>query len=38
VREAEGFFKIEVPDNVRKIVIVNAQDVRNVWNIEPMKK
>jgi hypothetical protein len=25
VREAEGIFKIEVPDNVRKIVIVNAQ-------------
>jgi hypothetical protein len=25
VREAEGFFKIEVPDNVRKIVIVKAQ-------------
>jgi hypothetical protein len=25
VREAEGIFKIEVPDNVRKIVIVKAQ-------------
>jgi hypothetical protein len=25
VREAEGIFKIEVPDNVRKIVIVEAQ-------------
>jgi hypothetical protein len=25
VREAEGFFKVEVPDNVRKIVIVKAQ-------------
>jgi hypothetical protein len=80
VREAEGILKIEVPDNVRKIVIVKAQVhgvmtcipplfflqfffihfsssimpwsnpcralsskrlgcyVRNVWNIEPMKK
>jgi hypothetical protein len=25
VREAEGIFKIEVPDNIRKIVIVKAQ-------------
>jgi hypothetical protein len=25
VREAEGIFKIEVPDNVRKIVIVKGQ-------------
>jgi hypothetical protein len=25
MREAEGIFKIEVPDNVRKIVIVEAQ-------------
>jgi hypothetical protein len=25
VREAEGIFKIEVPDNARKTVIVNAQ-------------
>jgi hypothetical protein len=25
VREAEGIFNIEVPDNVRKIVIVKAQ-------------
>jgi hypothetical protein len=25
VREAEGIFKIEVPDDVRKIVIVKAQ-------------
>ena len=25
VREAEGIFKIEVPDNVRKIVIVKAK-------------
>ena len=25
VREPEGIFKIEVPDNVRKIVIVKAQ-------------
>jgi hypothetical protein len=25
VREAEGIFKIEVPDNVRKIVIVKVQ-------------
>jgi hypothetical protein len=25
VREAEGIFKIEAPDNVRKIVIVKAQ-------------
>ena len=25
VREAEGIFKIEVPDNVRKIVIAKAQ-------------
>jgi hypothetical protein len=25
VREAEGIFKIEVPDKVRKIVIVKAQ-------------
>ena len=25
VREAEGIFKIEVPDNVRKIVIVKTQ-------------
>jgi hypothetical protein len=25
VREAEGIFLIEVPDNVRKIVIVKAQ-------------
>ena len=25
VREAEGIFKIEVPDSVRKIVIVKAQ-------------
>ena len=25
VRESEGIFKIEVPDNVRKIVIVKAQ-------------
>ena len=25
VREAEGIFKIEVPGNVRKIVIVKAQ-------------
>ena len=25
VREAEGIFKIEVHDNVRKIVIVKAQ-------------
>ena len=25
VREAEGILKIEVPDNVRKIVIVKAQ-------------
>ena len=25
VREAEEIFKIEVPDDVRKIVIVNAQ-------------
>jgi hypothetical protein len=25
VPEAEGIFKIEVPDNVRKIVIVKAQ-------------
>ena len=25
MREAKGIFKIEVPDNVRKIVIVKAQ-------------
>jgi hypothetical protein len=25
VREAEGIFKIEVPDSVRKIVIVKAE-------------
>jgi hypothetical protein len=25
VREAEEFFKIEVPDNVRKFVIIKAQ-------------
>jgi hypothetical protein len=28
VLEAEGIFKTEVPDNVRKIVIVKAQDYK----------
>jgi hypothetical protein len=32
VREAEGIFKIEVPDNVRKFVIVKAQVHGSVGN------
>jgi hypothetical protein len=31
VREAEGIFKIEVPDNIRKIVIVKAQVHGVIW-------
>jgi hypothetical protein len=35
VREAEGIFKIEVPDNVRKIVIVKAQVHEVITYITP---
>ena len=36
VREAEGIFKIEVPDNVRKIVIVKTQVHGVITYITPL--